>query len=95
MAVKTLAIRLEDDVHAQLAMVAQLDGTTVTEEIRQAIEAHLARKRDSGELSERANAVLEEIEQEATAKKNAIQALFQQATSPPPKGRKGTGQSGS
>jgi hypothetical protein len=39
--------------------------------------------------------VLEEIEQEATAKKNAIQALFQQATSPPPKGRKGTGQSGS
>jgi len=92
---KTLAIRLEDDVHAQLGLVAQLDGTTVTEEIRQAIEAHLARKRESGELSERANAVLEEIEREAAAKRDAVQALFHQATSPPPKGRRGTGQSGS
>ncbi len=93
---KTLAIRLEDDVHAQLAMVAQLDGTTVTEEIRQAIEAHLTRKRESGELSERANAVLAEIEQEAAAKRDAIQALFHQATTPPPsKGRRGTGSSGS
>ena len=87
---KTLAIRLEDDVHAQLTMVAQLDGTTVTEEIRQAIEAHLARKRESGELSERMNAVLAEIEREAEARRSAVQALFHQATTPPPKGRKGT-----
>jgi hypothetical protein len=29
MAVKTLAIRLEDDVHAQLTMLAQLEGVTV------------------------------------------------------------------
>jgi len=92
---KTLAIRLEDEVHAQLALVAQLDGTTVTEEIRQAIEGHLARKRESGELSERASTVLAEIEQEAQAKKSAVQALFHQATSPPPKGRKGTSQPGS
>ncbi len=91
---KTLAIRLEDDVHAQLTMVAQLDGTTVTEEIRQAIQAHLTRKRESGELSERANAVLAEIEQEAAAKRDAVQALFHQATtSPPAKGRRGTGTS--
>src|SRR5205807_399347 len=47
---KTMAIRLQDDVHAQLSVVAQLDGTTVAEEIRQAIEGHLARKRAEGGL---------------------------------------------
>ena len=43
-AMKTMAIRLTDEVHAQLVIVAQLDGTTVAEELRQAIEAHLAAK---------------------------------------------------
>ncbi len=87
---KTLAIRLEDDVHAQLTMLAQLGDRPVTEEIREAIEGHIARKRESGELQERVSEVLAEIERDAQAKKSAIEALYHQATSPPPKGRKGT-----
>jgi hypothetical protein len=93
---KTLAIRLEDDVHAQLTMVAQLSGTTVTDEIRQAIEGHIARKRAEGNLAERASQMLDEIEQEAAARKGAIQALLAQAESPsPPKGRRSTSGSSS
>jgi predicted DNA-binding protein len=92
---KTLAIRLEDDVHAQLTMLAQLDGTTVTEEIRQAIEGHIAGKRDSGELADRASTVLAEIDREAQAKRSAIEALYHQATTAPPKGRKGVSETSS
>jgi len=88
---KTLAIRLEDDVHAQLTMVAQLSGTTVTQEIRQAIEGHIQRKRAEGNLAEQASAMLAQIEQEAAARKSAIQALLAQSegtSTTPPKGRK-------
>ena len=35
---KTLAIRLEEDQHAQLSMIAKLEEVTVTDAIRQAIE---------------------------------------------------------
>jgi len=92
--VKTLAIRLEDDTHAQLTMIAQLEGVTVTEQIRQAIEGHIERKRAEGNLADRASQMLAEIEREAEARRAAIQALLAQAeggsTSPPPKGRKPT-----
>ena len=35
---KTLAIRLEEDQHAQLTMIAQLEQLTVVDAIRQAID---------------------------------------------------------
>ena len=31
---KTLAIRLDDELHAQLSVLAQLSGTSLTDEIR-------------------------------------------------------------
>ena len=38
---KTLAIRLDLPLHAQLSVIAQLRGNTITDEIRQAIEHHV------------------------------------------------------
>ncbi len=73
---KTLAIRLEDDLHAQLSVLAQLDGQTITDEIRQAIAAHIETKRSHPDLTARAEAVLGEIEQEAASRRSAIAALF-------------------
>jgi plasmid stability protein len=73
---KTLAIRLDDELHAQLSVLAQLSGTSLTDEIRQALEAHLKAKRDNPELTERAKAVSEEIEHEAQARQAAITTLF-------------------
>jgi predicted DNA-binding protein len=73
---KTLAIRLEEDTHASLSVIAQLAGTTITDEIRQAIEAHLLAKRSDPQLTARAAAVREEIEREARARQQALAALF-------------------
>jgi len=73
---KTLAIRLDDELHAQLSVLAQLSGTSLTEEIRQALEAHLKAMRDNPELTKRAKAVSEEIEHEAQSRQAAIATLF-------------------
>lgn len=73
---KTLAIRLDDELHAQLSVLAQLSGTSLTDEIRQALEVHLKTKRANPELTERAKAVSEEIEHEAQVRQAAIATLF-------------------
>ena len=73
---KTLAIRLDDDLHAQLSVLAQLSETSLTDEIRQALEAHLKAKRANPELTERAKAVSEEIEHDAQVRQAAITTLF-------------------
>ncbi len=74
--VKTLAIRLEPDLHAQLSLIAQLRGHTITDEIKAALEAHITGAKAMPELAGRAEAVLEEIERDATARRNAIATLF-------------------
>lgn len=74
--VKTLAIRLEPDVHAQLSLIAQLRGRTITDEIRTALETHLATARSAPELAAQAGAALEEIERDAGARREAIATLF-------------------
>ncbi len=73
---KTMAIRLDEDVAEMLGLVAQLEGTTVIDQIRTAINEHLKRKSAEGDLAERAKAVLDEIDREASARKDAISTLF-------------------
>ncbi len=84
--VKTLAIRLEPDLHAQLSLIAQLKSSTITDEIRTAIEAHIKATKSAPELASKADAALEDIEREAASRREAIATLFgstegQQATS--------------
>jgi hypothetical protein len=74
--VKTLAIRLEGELHAQLSLVAQLDGLTLTDAIRQAIDEFIERKRAEGDFASRAAAMLEEIDREAATRRQSIEALF-------------------
>ena len=73
---KTLAIRLEDEVHAQLSVLAQLEEHTVTDAIRQAIESYIEAKKAQPQVGARAEAVLAEIERDAAARRGAIAALF-------------------
>jgi predicted transcriptional regulator len=77
--VKTLAIRLPDELHAQLGLVAQLDELTLTDAIRQAIEEFIDRKRAEGDFASRAAAMLEEIDREAATRRQSIEALFGKA----------------
>ncbi len=73
---KTIGVKLPDPVHAQLTLIANLDGVSLTDAIRQAIDGYLERKRGEGDLAARAAQALEEIEREATARRDALQALF-------------------
>jgi predicted transcriptional regulator len=73
---KTLAIRLDDDLHAQMSVLAQLRESTITEEIRHAIENHLENSKHDTELNGRAKTVLEDIERESKARQAAIATLF-------------------
>ena len=73
---KTLAIRLAEGQHAQLTIIAQLEELTMTDAIRQAIEQWIEARRNNTQLKARAQAVLDEIEQEATIRKGAIAALL-------------------
>jgi predicted transcriptional regulator len=78
---KTLAIRLDDDVHAQLQVIARLQDTSIAAEIGQAIDAHLQTKRSDPELSSRAASVLEDIEAESRQRQDAIANLFSEKPS--------------
>jgi predicted DNA-binding protein len=73
---KTMAIRLEDDVSQQLTMIAQLEATSVAELIREAIGNLIIGRRDTGALAERAEAILADIDREAAARREAIQSLL-------------------
>lgn len=73
---KTIGVKLPDPIHAQLTLVAQLDEMSLTDAIRAAIDGYLERKRGEGDLAARAAQALEEIEREATARRDALQALF-------------------
>lgn len=78
--VRTLAVRISDDLRAQLDVLAQLTNRTVTEEIRLAIEAWIAKSKSDPNVLKQAEAVRAEIEREAQTRRNAIAAIFDGGT---------------
>ncbi|MGI9003020.1 MAG: hypothetical protein ACR2GH_15400 [Pseudonocardia sp.] len=74
--VKTLGIRLPDELHAQFVLVAGLDGLNLSDAVKRAVELYVETKRSEGDFAERATAVLADIEREAEARRAAIQGLF-------------------
>lgn len=73
---KTLAVRLEDEQHARLTILARLSGISVTDAIRSAIENHIGVMSQDPAVSARAAALQEEIEREAREQRDAIAGLF-------------------
>lgn len=74
--VKTLAVRLPDELHAQLVLVARLDGVSLAEAIRQAVESSIVHRRDTGDLAAQAQAALDEIDREVRARRAALEGLI-------------------
>lgn len=70
--IKTLAIRVDESLHTQLRFIAQLSGSSITEEIRRAIEHRIAAAQDDPDLIAQAQRVSAEIEREAAARSAAI-----------------------
>lgn len=73
---RTLAVRITDDLRAQLDVIAQLNDRSVTEEIRLALEDWIETSRSDPKVLQRAETVRAEIEREAQTKRNAISAIF-------------------
>ena len=69
---KTIAVRVQEGLHAQLSFIAQLSGTSISEEIRRAIETRITTARDDPELIARAQQVRDQIEREAAARTAAL-----------------------
>jgi hypothetical protein len=80
--VKTLGIKLSDELHMQFALVAQLDGLSLTDAMKRAAELYVETKQAEPDFAARAQAALEEIEREAAARRGAIQALFGDSGAP-------------
>jgi uncharacterized membrane-anchored protein YjiN (DUF445 family) len=74
--VKTLAVRVSEDLRAQLDIIAQLNDRSVTEEIRLSIEAWIEKSKSDPAVLKRAESVRAEIEREAQTKRNAISSIF-------------------
>ena len=88
---RTLAIRLEDELHATLGMIAKVEGLTLTDAMHQAIDQWIDQRRHNPELQARAQAMLEEIEQDAATRRGAIEALLGDDTTSKPSPRRGRG----
>ena len=75
---KTMAIRLEDDLHAQLTILAQLSNTSIAEIIRTSINSYVENRRNDPNLVSQADGVMAEIDAEAQVRREAIAKLFEE-----------------
>ena len=80
--VKTLGVKLPDELHAQFSMVVSLNGLSLNDGVLKAVQEYVDRNRSEADFAERAAAALAEIEREAAARRGAIQALFGDTAQP-------------
>lgn len=84
---KTLAIRLEDEQHARLTILAKLSGVSLTDTIREAMDARIAALAADPEIAAKAEALTAEIDREAAEQRDAIATLFGTSKRPAARGR--------
>jgi len=73
---RTLAVRITEELRAQLDIIAQLTGRTATEEIRLALEHWIDKTKSDPVVLKKAESVRAEIEREAETRRQAIAAIF-------------------
>lgn len=91
---KTLAVRLDDELHARIGMLSKLSGMTVTDTIRTAIEKHLDALANDPAITAKAEELRAEIEKDAELQRQALSALFGSSTTQAPKTIRGRGTKG-
>ncbi|HWI72511.1 MAG TPA: DUF6290 family protein [Baekduia sp.] len=57
---KSMTLRLDDETAAELEAVARVDGTSVSEQVRSAIEERIEARRNDAEFQQRIRESLEE-----------------------------------
>lgn len=79
---KTLAIRLEDEQHGRLNILAKLSGESITDVIRTAIDTQLDSMAANPDLSAKAEEYAAAIEREAAEQRAAVAELFGNKSAP-------------
>ena len=74
--VKTLGIRFQPEVHAQLSLIAQLRGHSFQDEVIAAVEAHIAESRNDKALLARVEEAQAEIARRAQESQATLTSLF-------------------
>jgi hypothetical protein len=59
---RTVAVRVSPDFHAQLSMVAQVDEVSLTDLMMTALENHIAARRDAPDFKAKVQKALEDAE---------------------------------
>lgn len=72
---KTIAIRVPPELHQQLVLLAQLAGHPLAEEIRAAVDTHIARRSQEVDLAGEVEKALAELDQDTARRRKALQAL--------------------
>ncbi|GAB3174066.1 hypothetical protein GCM10027059_45800 [Myceligenerans halotolerans] len=73
---RTLAVRITEELRAQLDVVAQITGRSTTEEIRLALEHWIEKTKSDPATLQKAEAIRADIEREAQTRRDAITAIF-------------------
>jgi ribosomal 50S subunit-associated protein YjgA (DUF615 family) len=79
---RTLAVRITEDLRAQLDVVAQITGRSTTEEIRVALEHWVEKTKSDPAILQKAEQIRAEIERKAQAQRNAITSIFGDGDTP-------------
>lgn len=73
---KTMGVRLDLELHSQLSFIAQLTGSSLSDEITRSIKARVEAAQADPDLVARAEAVRADIEREAQTRQQAIAGFF-------------------
>lgn len=76
--IRPLSVRMYDSARAQLEVLAQLNGRSVTEEVRLALENWIDKSKSDPKVLARADEVRKSIEREAAMRRDAIESIFDQ-----------------
>ena len=85
--IRPLSVRMLDSARVQLEVLAQLNGRSVTEEVRVALEAWIEKSKSDPTVQARAAEVRADIEREAAVRRGAIEAIFSPTPDKPTRAR--------
>jgi len=82
--VRTLAVRVTPDFHAQLSMVAQVDDMSLTDLMMVALQNHVAARRDAEDFKAKVQAALAEAETQLARTKAMLLGTLPEGTAVEP-----------
>ena len=74
--IRPLSVRMRDSARVQLEVLSQLNGRSVTEEVRLALEAWIEKSKSDPTVQARAEEARADVEREAAVRRGAIEAIF-------------------